>query len=93
MFSQLTNVHLNVYIKLHIVEKVTIVSKNRLDIFHDRLKMKKLPLNEGLFPYKEIDHQSTVRIVCISDTHNRFRELRVPEGDILIHAGDITRRG
>lgn len=33
------------------------------------------------------------RIVCISDTHNRHDEVFVPEGDILIHAGDATIRG
>ncbi len=29
-------------------------------------------------------------IVCISDTHQLHRELSVPNGDILIHAGDFT---
>jgi predicted phosphohydrolase len=29
-------------------------------------------------------------IVCISDTHELHRELDVPNGDILIHAGDFT---
>lgn len=32
-----------------------------------------------------------MRIVCISDTHNR--EITVPGGDLLIHAGDATMRG
>lgn len=31
-----------------------------------------------------------MRIVCISDTHELHRELEVPRGDILIHAGDFT---
>jgi hypothetical protein len=31
-----------------------------------------------------------VTIVCISDTHELHRELDVPNGDILIHAGDFT---
>jgi len=34
-----------------------------------------------------------MKIVCISDTHNRHRELEMPEGDILIHAGDFTHNG
>jgi len=34
-----------------------------------------------------------MRLVCISDTHNRHRELSVPEGDLLVHAGDATRKG
>lgn len=33
------------------------------------------------------------RLVCISDTHNRHASLIVPDGDILIHAGDATIRG
>jgi len=31
-----------------------------------------------------------VRIICLSDTHELHRELVVPPGDILIHAGDFT---
>ena len=34
-----------------------------------------------------------LKIVCISDTHNNHRELNLPEGDILIHAGDYTHFG
>ncbi len=32
-----------------------------------------------------------IRIVCISDTHNQTPKL--PPGDILIHAGDLTNQG
>ena len=31
-----------------------------------------------------------MRIVLISDTHGLHRQLEVPEGDLLIHAGDLT---
>jgi hypothetical protein len=34
-----------------------------------------------------------IRVVCISDTHNRHEELEIPKGDILLHAGDFTNRG
>lgn len=34
-----------------------------------------------------------MRIVAISDTHGYHRKISVPDGDILIHAGDITSRG
>lgn len=34
-----------------------------------------------------------MKIVCISDTHNRHDQIIVPDGDILIHAGDATGRG
>ena len=33
------------------------------------------------------------RIVCISDTHEQHRAITVPDGDILIHAGDLTYTG
>jgi Icc-related predicted phosphoesterase len=33
------------------------------------------------------------RIVCLSDTHNCNEQIKVPDGDILIHAGDATIRG
>ncbi|KAK1826790.1 Metallo-dependent phosphatase-like protein [Podospora conica] len=32
------------------------------------------------------------RIVCISDTHN-FTAIKIPKGDVLIHAGDLTNQG
>jgi len=34
-----------------------------------------------------------MRIVTISDTHGCHRELNLPKGDILIHAGDVCNRG
>ena len=34
-----------------------------------------------------------MRLVCISDTHARHAELALPAGDVLLHAGDFTRRG
>jgi predicted phosphohydrolase len=33
------------------------------------------------------------RLVCISDTHGRCEGIAVPEGDVLIHAGDLTSMG
>ena len=30
-----------------------------------------------------------MRIVCISDTHGQHEGLTIPDGDVLIHAGDI----
>ena len=32
----------------------------------------------------------SIRLVLISDTHELHRELDVPDGDILIHCGDIS---
>ena len=34
-----------------------------------------------------------MRIVFISDTHNRHEKLEVPEGDVLVHSGDLTMDG
>lgn len=34
---------------------------------------------------------STISVVCISDTH--CRQPDVPDGDILLHAGDLTNKG
>jgi predicted phosphohydrolase len=33
------------------------------------------------------------RIVAVADTHGFHERLSVPEGDIFIHAGDLTQRG
>jgi hypothetical protein len=37
-----------------------------------------------------VSRENALTIVCISDTHELHRELDVPDGDILIHAGDFT---
>jgi predicted phosphodiesterase len=34
-----------------------------------------------------------MRVVCISDTHTMLSQVKVPDGDLLIHAGDHTFRG
>jgi Icc-related predicted phosphoesterase len=34
-----------------------------------------------------------LRIVAISDTHGLYRRIKIPAGDVLIHAGDMTRHG
>jgi Icc-related predicted phosphoesterase len=34
-----------------------------------------------------------LRLVCISDTHGSHAEVSLPAGDILLHAGDVSKRG
>lgn len=34
-----------------------------------------------------------LKIICLSDTHCQLDKVDVPEGDILIHSGDLTYRG
>ncbi|MDP9025138.1 MAG: metallophosphatase domain-containing protein [Candidatus Eremiobacteraeota bacterium] len=34
-----------------------------------------------------------MRVVAISDTHSRVPSGGVPDGDVLVHAGDLTERG
>ena len=34
-----------------------------------------------------------IRIVCTSDTHNDDPTEKVPDGDVFIHAGDMTDYG
>jgi 3',5'-cyclic AMP phosphodiesterase CpdA len=34
-----------------------------------------------------------IRIVCVSDTHNDDLTGQVPDGDIFLHAGDMTDDG
>ena len=35
-----------------------------------------------------------IRLVCIADTHNTHHaQPHLPQGDILIHAGDLTQSG
>lgn len=44
-----------------------------------------------LSPQDQGPSPRSIRIVCISDTHNATPQL--PRGDILIHAGDLTAKG
>ncbi|CAG5127499.1 unnamed protein product, partial [Candidula unifasciata] len=39
--------------------------------------------------------EDKIRFVCLSDTHGMVEKLEnfVPPGDVLLHAGDITRLG
>ena len=34
-----------------------------------------------------------MRVVAVSDTHNRAGAVAIPDGDVLIHAGDLTMKG
>lgn len=34
-----------------------------------------------------------MRIVCLSDTHSKHDQIEVPDGDVVVHAGDFTGRG
>ena len=34
-----------------------------------------------------------MKFIAISDTHCRHRSLRLPKGDVVLHAGDISLRG
>ena len=34
-----------------------------------------------------------MKFVTISDTHNQHDKLELPEGDCIIHAGDVSGRG
>ena len=37
------------------------------------------------------DHANPIAVVCISDTHNH--KPQIPDGDLLLHAGDLTQTG
>jgi Icc-related predicted phosphoesterase len=34
-----------------------------------------------------------MKLIFISDTHGKHHDIQLPEGDILIHAGDLSSRG
>lgn len=42
-------------------------------------------------PFKPPRNKPNIRVVCISDTHTNT--LSIPNGDLLIHAGDMTNAG
>jgi Icc-related predicted phosphoesterase len=34
-----------------------------------------------------------VKLIAVSDTHNRAEQVVIPDGDVLVHAGDLTMKG
>ncbi len=36
------------------------------------------------------DKKRKIKFVCISDTHTKTKDLKLPPGDVLIHAGDFS---
>jgi 3',5'-cyclic AMP phosphodiesterase CpdA len=42
-------------------------------------------------PAAERDGAQWTRFVCVSDTHSRA--FSVPDGDVLLHSGDLTNTG
>lgn len=34
-----------------------------------------------------------MKIICIADTHNKQKDILIPAGDVLIHAGDFSEGG
>lgn len=55
----------------------------------DRLKV----VDVSSVPPETPKPEGFTRFVCISDTHATHRRMEVPEGDVLLHCGDITERG
>lgn len=44
-------------------------------------------------PPSSVTPSEQLNLVLISDTHGKHRSIAMPEGDVLIHAGDFTRFG
>lgn len=47
------------------------------------------------FPPSTPISEDKIRFVCISDTHGKIEgsKLQMPQGDVLLHAGDFTQKG
>src|SRR5262245_47982559 len=59
-------------------------------VFYRAARCKKPPNNLHSLPESD---PTKIRIVCMADTHNMLDKVFVPDGDILIHAGDLTQSG
>ncbi|RHY85218.1 hypothetical protein DYB37_009232 [Aphanomyces astaci] len=44
-------------------------------------------------PHIKVQAPNTIRFVCISDTYGKHEHVKLPPGDVLIHAGNFTRLG
>ena len=76
-------------------EQATWLNKRWSDIYEGRpgYQIKKIASTNPANPREE----GKIRIVCISDTHSSVENVhppyKVPDGDILVHAGDFTELG
>jgi len=52
-----------------------------------------LPFQGGPLPPTKLKDKRKVRLVIVSDTHNHADAIPMPDGDILVHAGDFTVNG
>ena len=61
----------------------------------EKLRVKQICEKTALVDGSLPKEAGKVRFVCISDTHTRTKDLaeKIPEGDVLIHAGDFTNVG
>jgi calcineurin-like phosphoesterase family protein len=79
-----------------VVSVTKLLPASSVGSWHNLCLMALLKLEAILFqfyarPQRDNIIENPVKIVCISDTHNCTPAL--PEGDILIHAGDLSHHG
>ena len=74
---------------------VSVTSRRNWDEDYDHyLNNQQLKEALGEVLYKVTINEKPIRLLQISDTHNRHNELtNLPEADIIIHCGDFTEQG
>jgi len=89
------NVMKKVYFENNLSEKNNsgkdnLENRSKMNYKFKNIKVEKLEIDSPPPPWPR---PGVVRIVLISDTHNKHRKITMPPGDILIHSGDFTNRG
>ncbi|KAE9413276.1 hypothetical protein Angca_007835, partial [Angiostrongylus cantonensis] len=73
------------------------VDPNSEEDYWDTIKSNKIQTAIHVNSLGEVNSPATVpylKVVCISDTHNQLHLIKdIPDGDVLIHAGDFTNFG
>lgn len=59
----------------------------------ERIKDSQVFLDPPTISCRNADRGNSTRLVLMSDTHGRHRDIKLPAGDVLIHAGDLTTNG
>lgn len=81
----------------HFIPKVPSCIELRFEIDFWQLKRKGLSIGILMIMSESSDRtwsKDVVRLVCMSDTHNKeYTRTGIPHGDVLIHAGDLTKIG
>ena len=78
-------------VKRHQRPLVTLFGQPRVELIAGRSRKWEISIPADLSNFSPTP--GVIRLVLVSDTHNHLENVVIPNGDLLLHAGDFTVRG